>query len=271
MYFWCYVTRCLRRLFLLTEAEVPTGFQNNKRALRLYYHYTMGDLTKSMPSSSYRTDATMEGVYLDDEDDDKKTSSDDCFSKDIRKSKEIIILNVGGTRFQCLKSNFACWPTTRLSKLVRAQTEAEILKLCDGYGETDRNQKEFFFNRNWTSFNSILDIYRCGKLHELNHACAMTFHDDLEYWGIDELFLDPCCALKYYPERETCQKEMEGEKISKEKEDRRKKEEDFGQSLIGRTRSALWNLLEYPETSFGARVILLCTTFKTETLDCCTA
>ncbi len=31
---------------------------------------------------------------------------------------------------------------------------------------------------------------------------------DLEYWGIDELLLEPCCALKYYPEIELCVKVM---------------------------------------------------------------
>ena len=82
----------------------------------------------------------------------------------------------------------------------------------------------------------------------------MTYHDDLEYWGIDELFLDPCCALKYYPERETCQKEMEGQRLAKIRVDKRKKEEDFGDSAWGRLRTKLWNLTEYPETSLGARV-----------------
>ena len=181
----------------------------------------------------------------------------DCLSDEIRASKEVFILNVGGTKFHVLKSNFATWPTTRLSRLARAKTEQDILKLCDGYvktGGSKRRQMEFFFNRNWTSFNSILDIYRCGQLHELTHACAITFHDDLQYWGIDELFLDPCCALKYYPERETCQKEMEGEKQHKEKEMRRKMEEDFGNSWIGRARKFCWNLTEYPETSISARV-----------------
>ena len=27
--------------------------------------------------------------------------------------------------------------------------------------------------------------------------CAMVFKTDLEFWGIDELAMEPCCALKY--------------------------------------------------------------------------
>lgn len=78
--------------------------------------------------------------------------------------------------------------------------------------------------------------------------------DELDYWGIDELLLEPCCALKYYPEIELCFKEVEGEEESRKKTERRKMEEDFGNSKIGRIRKYLWNLTEYPETSKAAQV-----------------
>ena len=45
---------------------------------------------------------------------------------------------------------------------------------------------------------------------------------DLEYWQIDELILEPCCALKYYPEIELCVKEQKGEQEAKAKEAQRK-------------------------------------------------
>ena len=51
----------------------------------------------------------------------------DSFSDEIKQSKDIVVLNVGGTRFHVLKSNFAVWPATRLSRLVRARSEEEIL------------------------------------------------------------------------------------------------------------------------------------------------
>ena len=40
---------------------------------------------------------------------------------------------------------------------------------------------------------------------------------DFDYWGIDEMMLEPCCALKYYPEMEVCSKEQEGERESKKR------------------------------------------------------
>ena len=57
----------------------------------------------------------------------------DSFSETLKKADDIIIFNVGGTKFEVLKSNFAYWPTTRLSRLVRANTEEEILSLCEGF------------------------------------------------------------------------------------------------------------------------------------------
>jgi hypothetical protein len=77
---------------------------------------------------------------------------------------------------------------------------------------------------------------------------------DLDYWRIDELLLEPCCALKYYPEIELCVKEVEGEEISRKKTREREQEENFGNSRLGRIRKYLWNLTEYPETSKAAQV-----------------
>ena len=56
---------------------------------------------------------------------------------------------------------------------------------------------------------------------------------DLEYWGIDELLMDPCCALKYYPDIELCVSEMRGEEKAKEKQFIKEQDEDFGNTRIG--------------------------------------
>ena len=131
------------------------------------------------------------------------------------------------------------------------------MSLCDGYYPSFKSlegKTEYFFDQNPSSFNSILDIYRLGKLHCIKTACALTYHRDIEYWGFTELFLDPCCALDYYLEKDTCQKEQEVESIAKQHSNQRAIDENFGRSFIGKTRSYLWNLTEYPETSLEARV-----------------
>jgi len=66
--------------------------------------------------------------------------------------------------------------------------------------------------------------------------------------------LEPCCALKYYPEIEICVKEQKGEQEAKRKEAQRLEDENFGDHCAGRARTFLWNLMEYPETSKYAQV-----------------
>ena len=70
--------------------------------------------------------------------------------------------------------------------------------------------------------------------------------------------MDPCCALKYYPDIELCVSEMTGEEKAKEKQYQKELEEDFGDSKLGRLRKSLWNLTEYPETSKAALMLGYC-------------
>ena len=79
--------------------------------------------------------------------------------------------------------------------------------------------------------------------------CALVIKDDLEFWGLEEVDLEPCCALKYYPKIVTCQTEVEEEKVEREEEKKRMRDEDFGKTCLGSWRTKIWNILEYPETS----------------------
>ena len=39
----------------------------------------------------------------------------------------------------------------------------------------------------------------------------MVMRKDFEYWELDELDLEPCCALKFYPNIEICNTQIEGD------------------------------------------------------------
>jgi len=176
-------------------------------------------------------------------------------------SQRSVVLNVGGQKYETLTKNFANFPNSRLYRLVHSNNPEEILRYCDRYKAGFENGNpnsyvpaEYFFDRNWTGFAAILDTYRTGNLHLNANICAVMTRDDMEYWGIDVLLVEPCCAVKYYPEIEICIKEIEMEENEKLQEIEREKIEDFGPTLHGRIRKYLWNLFEYPSTSKGAQV-----------------
>ena len=79
----------------------------------------------------------------------------------------------------------------------------------------------------------------------------------LEYWGIDQYLLEPCCALKYFPQLEMSQNEKDEDLEIKKKMLQLSEEEDFGSSKIGRLRSLIWSTLEYPWTSKVSKLSIL--------------
>ena len=188
--------------------------------------------------------------------DNKKTLLlEDDMSKDIKSSREVLVFHVGGTEFHVMRKNFARYPTTRLSRLIRARTTKDILKLCDGYiNHGPPHRPEFIFHRNPSFFNAVLDVYRMGELHAPKNSCSLTFHEDLKFWGIDYFLMDACCVLKHYSELETAKAEAKMEKELKALKLQRLKEEDFGHTLMGRTRKFLWNMTEYCDSGLPARV-----------------
>ena len=72
---------------------------------------------------------------------------------------------------------------------------------------------------------------------------------DLEYWEVDELYLEQCCVQKYYQQRELLTWDHQ---VKKEEE-----LEVFRPGRLGRLQKILWDLFEKPHTSLGARVRLI--------------
>ena len=110
---------------------------------------------------------------------------------------------------------------------------------CDGIIPNTLKTPELFFNRSWLSFDQILNFHRTGSLHFDAEICALVYKTELEYWGVDELLMDPCCALKYYPDIELCVSELNGEEKAKQRQAIKEQEEDFGETRLGKLRKTL--------------------------------
>ena len=63
-----------------------------------------------------------------------------------------------------------------------AYIEKLVSDLCDKH---DLAHAYFFFDRDPSSFDAILNFYRNGKLHVPDIICIEQFVDDLHYWGLD--------------------------------------------------------------------------------------
>lgn len=169
----------------------------------------------------------------------------------ITKSRQLnkrVTLNVGGVRHEVMWKVLENAPRSRLGKLAQGGvTHENIMELCDAYSLVDN---EYFFDRHPRSFNSILNFYRTGCLHVVDEMCVMAFADDLEYWKIDEIYLESCCQNKFNTRKEHVEEEMKKEAMNVKKE----VEEDFGTGKFAKYQRCLWDLIEKPHTSTAAKV-----------------
>ena len=138
-------------------------------------------------------------------------------------------------------------PNTRLGRLRNCVLPEQMLQLCDDF---NLEENEFFFDRHPRSFATVLNFYRTGKLHLVDEMCVLSFSDDLEYWGIDELYMESCCQQRYHQRKESVLEEMRKEQESLVLHD----DEDFGDGRCADFQRKVWNLLEKPQSSAAARV-----------------
>ena len=156
---------------------------------------------------------------------------------------ESIVFDVGGTRFETYSGTLKKLPNTKLFHLNRDSPNYRP------------KTNDYYFDRDPKIFRGVLDYYRNGTLHFPNDICATVVRRELDYWGIDEKHVAPCCweFFKLYSERRATA-ELLSKAMGFERGTARRGGMMRRQSLFEKSRRPLWTYLEDPASSKGALV-----------------
>ena len=106
---------------------------------------------------------------------------------------ERIRLNIGGQKHETYLSTVRNLPDTRLFSIIDSAVKSP---------DYDPETTEVFFDRHPVVFAQVLNYYRTGKLHCPTDVCGPLFEQELNYWGIDEKDMEPCCWASYTQHRD---------------------------------------------------------------------
>ncbi|XP_073678852.1 potassium voltage-gated channel subfamily G member 1 [Garra rufa] len=161
-----------------------------------------------------------------------------------------VIINVGGLRYQLPWTTLEDFPLSRLGQLRLCSSFDEIMRVCDDY---DVVHNEFFFDRSPCAFRTILTFLRAGKLRSLREMCALSFQEELLYWGVPEESLEWCCRRRLIQRVEECD---ELERVAEEDED---DEDDSESGLARESRLSRWmgklrDMVEKPHSGLPGKI-----------------
>ena len=165
------------------------------------------------------------------------------------------IINVGGLRYQVPWTTLEDFPLSRLGQLHLCSNFDEIMRICDDY---DVTHNEFFFDRSPCAFRTILTFLRAGKLRSLREMCALSFREELLYWGVPEESLEWCCRrrlLQRVEEFEAMERAEEDEELLEDLLDSESSHRHHTtESKLSRCMGKLRDMVEKPHSGLPGKI-----------------
>ena len=158
-------------------------------------------------------------------------------SKPKKRKPSELMLNVGGMYFETDMATFRRRRNTKLAKLNKSSE----------FYVADKD--EYFFDRDPIIFRSVLDFYRYDELHFPHNICGAVVRRELEYWGINEKFVAPCCWQFF---KSCSDNDMTVDLLYEEFDDFSRAE--YILSSRARLFGWIWDFLEDPASSLPAKV-----------------
>ncbi|XP_073535000.1 voltage-gated potassium channel regulatory subunit KCNG2 [Phyllobates terribilis] len=173
-----------------------------------------------------------------------------CYRGQVEDRMRQVIINVGGIKYRIPWTTLEDCPLTRLGKLKACNNYDEIMDICDDY---DINCNEFFFDRNPCAFRTIMTFLAAGKLRILREMCALSFQDELIYWGIEEEQLEWCCLRKLQQkEEELAEAKMYEGEYGTSKENSQSALQDSGR--LAQCMKHLRDMVENPHSGIPGKI-----------------
>ena len=129
-------------------------------------------MTVSENESPSKDDDKEQPLATTKEDEDKSSNEGTARVKGVT-SKEIVRLNVGGTRFEVSRETLVQYEGSMLASLISG-------KWKEGEGEN-----EIFIDRDGRLFGFILAYLRSGQAYVTDLSDQLALKDELDYFGID--------------------------------------------------------------------------------------
>ncbi|XP_036117572.1 potassium voltage-gated channel subfamily V member 2 isoform X1 [Molossus molossus] len=162
-------------------------------------------------------------------------------------------VNVGGQSYRLDYTDLACYPKTRLGRLVTSTNRSRQLGLCDDYeAQTD----EYFFDRDPAVFQLVYNFYMSGLLLVRDELCPRSFLEELGYWGVRLKYTPRCCRICFEERRDELCEQLKIQRELRAQAQAEEAEELFrDMRFYGAQRRRLWNLMEKPFSSVAAKAI----------------